>query len=88
MVNLPTKKKATPEEIEEAKKWATWEKEESKFDWYYDSQETFYVLDGDVTVTWANGEISFGKGDLVTFPAGMKCTWHVKKKIRKHYKFK
>ena len=87
MVNIPTKKKPTSKEIEEAMKWATWEKEESLFDWYYDSQETFYVLEGDVTVTWDTGEISFGKGDLVTFPAGLKCTWQVQKKIRKHYTF-
>jgi len=24
----------------------------------------------------------------VTFPEGVKCTWHVKKPIRKHYNFK
>ena len=87
MLSVPTKKKPTSKEVEEAMKWTTWEKEESTFDWYYDSQETFYVLEGDVTVTWDNGKISFGTGDLVTFPAGMKCTWHVNKKIRKHYIF-
>lgn len=83
----PTKKKPTPEEIEEAKKWSMWEKEESVFDWYYDEEETFYVLEGDVTVTWDGEQISFGVGDLVTFPKGLKCTWHIKKKIRKHYTF-
>ena len=50
-------------------------------------KETFYVLEGNVTVTWDGGELSFGKGDLVTFPEGLKCKWHIKKKIRKHYKF-
>jgi hypothetical protein len=28
-----------------------------------------------------------GKGDLVTFPTGMKCTWDVKVPVRKHYRF-
>ncbi|GAB4317309.1 MAG: cupin domain-containing protein [Promethearchaeota archaeon] len=93
MVSQPTKKKPTPEEIERAKTWATWSKEASTFDWHYDSEETFYVLEGEVTVTWTNqdgtpGEISFGPGDLVTFPEGLSCTWHVKKAIRKHYTFK
>jgi len=87
MVKTPTKKKPNPAEIEEARKWAVWEKEESTFEWYYDSEETFYVLEGEVTVTWDGGELSFGAGDLVTFPAGLKCTWHVKSKIRKHYTF-
>jgi len=86
-MNVPTKKKPTAKEIEEAMKWAIWEKEESLFNWYYDNQETFYVLEGEVTVTWDGGTISFGKGDLVTFPAGMKCTWRINKKIRKHYTF-
>ncbi len=83
-------KKANPSEseIKTAKKWPIWEKEASTFDWHYDSEETFYVLEGDVTVKWNGGEISFTKGDLVTFPEGLDCTWHVKKMIRKHYHFK
>ena len=84
---VPTKKNPSLEEVKNTKQWAIWEKEKSTFDWYYDTQETFYVIEGDVTVTWADGEISFGTGDLVTFPAGLNCTWHVKKKIRKHYTF-
>jgi uncharacterized cupin superfamily protein len=87
MAFIPTKKKPSPEEVEEAKQWATWEKDASTFEWHYDAQETFYVLEGDVTVTWRGGELSFGTGDWVTFPAGLDCTWHVQKKIRKHYVF-
>jgi uncharacterized cupin superfamily protein len=46
------------------------------------------LLEGEVTVTPAGGEpVRFGKGDLVTFPAGMSCTWKVHKAVRKHYKF-
>jgi len=87
-MDKPVKKRPTPDEIKLAKKWGTWEKEESIFDYHYDSEEIFYVLEGEVTVTWKGGEISFGKGDLVTFPEGLDCTWHVKKKIRKNYNFK
>ena len=28
-----------------------------------------------------------GKGDLVTFPAGMSCTWEIRRPVRKHYRF-
>jgi uncharacterized cupin superfamily protein len=87
-MGVPSKKKPSASEIQAAKKWSIWEKEESTFDWHYDSEETFYVLEGDVIVTWKGGEISFTKGDLVTFPEGLDSTWHVKKKIRKHYNFK
>ena len=66
----------------------TWSKEPSTFPWTYSEQETAYVLEGEVTVTADNGEsVSFGPGDLVIFPSGLKCTWHVKKALKKHYKF-
>jgi uncharacterized cupin superfamily protein len=31
--------------------------------------------------------VEFGKGDLVTFPEGMSCKWHVVERIRKRYTF-
>jgi uncharacterized protein len=42
-----------------------------------------------VTITPKNGgePVSFGVGDLVTFPAGLSCIWDVKKSLRKHYHF-
>jgi len=69
-------------------RWGIWEKEASSFPWHYDEKETCYILEGEVTVTPEGGEpVSFGVGDLVTFPAGMDCTWAISKDVRKHYKF-
>ena len=69
-------------------KWPTWESEVRKFDWEYDDEETFYVHEGKVKVTTSDGEeVEFGKGDLVTFPKGVRCTWDVKERIRKVYRF-
>lgn len=68
--------------------WPTWSKEVSKFPWTYSEQEIAYILEGEVTVTPKDGEpVSFGAGDLVTFPSGLSCTWEVKKPLRKHYQF-
>ena len=69
--------------------WPTWSKEVSTFPWSYNSQEIAYILEGEVTVTPKNGgnAVSFGVGDLVTFPAGLSCIWEVKKALRKHYQF-
>jgi len=68
--------------------WPTWSKEVSKFPWSYGEQEIAYVLEGEVVVTPNGGEpVSFGAGDLVTFPSGMSCTWDVRKPLRKHYRF-
>jgi len=47
------------------------------------------ILEGDVIVTPEGGgdAVRVGKGDLVTFPVGMSCTWEVQKPVRKHYSF-
>jgi len=66
--------------------WPIWEKEVSRFDWYYDSIEECYLLEGKVAVETEDGEkVEFGKGDLVTFPRGLSCTWDIKEPVRKHY---
>ena len=68
--------------------WPIWTKEVSEFPWTYDETETCYLLAGDVIVTPDGGEpVQFGNGDLVTFPAGMSCTWKILAAVRKHYTF-
>lgn len=68
--------------------WGIWTKEVSTFPWQYDIRETCYFLEGEVIVTPAEGEpITMGKGDLVTFASGVKCTWEVKQAVKKHYSF-
>jgi len=68
--------------------WPIWEKEASTFPWQYDDSETCYLLEGEVVVTPEGGEpVQFGQGDLVTFPAGLSCTWEIRKDVRKHYRF-
>jgi hypothetical protein len=67
--------------------WDVWTKEVSTFDWDYDEKEVCYFLEGEVTVKTPYETVSFGKGDLVTFPQGLSCTWQVKKAVKKHYKF-
>ena len=67
--------------------WPIWTKEVSTFDWFYEAQEQCYFLEGEGSVKTPAGEISFGKGDFVTFPKGLRCTWYVRKPVRKHYRF-
>jgi len=69
--------------------WPIWTKEVSKFPWSYDSIEECLFLEGEVTVKAKDGKsISFGKGDFVTFPQGLSCTWDIKKPVKKHYNFR
>lgn len=83
----PTVRKPTEKESQEATAWSIWEKEESTFPWEYDEQETCLVLKGKATVKCPEGTVEFGAGDYVVFPVGLKCTWEIKEKIKKHYKF-
>ena len=84
-------KKSAQLDLEElaVKDWPIWEKEESSFDWHYDSTEICYFLEGDVEIEMPDGKIvSIGEGDLVTFPQGLSCRWNIKRKVRKLYNFK
>lgn len=67
--------------------WDRWECGRSTFPWYYDTEETCYILEGRVTVETAEGKVEIGPGDLVTFPAGLQCTWHVHEPVKKVYRF-
>lgn len=72
----------------DVKDWPIWTKEVSEFPWTYDSEETCYFLEGEVTVTPQGGiSVEMGKGDLVIFPKGMSCVWKITKEVKKHYKF-
>jgi uncharacterized cupin superfamily protein len=67
-------------------KWPTWQKEVSIFPWTFPEQEFAYILEGECVITPTGGEpVTFGKGDLVTFPAGMAASWEVKQPLHKHY---
>lgn len=68
--------------------WPIWEKEISRFDWYYDQIEECLLLEGKVVVETGEGSVEFGKGDFVTFPRGLNCIWDIKEAVRKHYNFR
>lgn len=89
-MNIKVEHQPNPESLNQlgVYKWPIWSKEVSKFPWSYDAQETCYFLEGDVVVTPDGGQpVKMGKGDLVTFPAGMSCTWEIIQDVRKHYSF-
>jgi len=68
--------------------WPIWSKGVSRFPWHYETRETCFFLSGEVIVTPENGApVKMGKGDLVSFPAGMTCTWEIIEAVNKHYLF-
>jgi uncharacterized protein len=84
-----TIKKLTGTELEAAKvfQWPIWEKEASRFDWYYDNEEHCYILEGHIVVETTEGVYEIRPGDYVIFPKGLKCIWEIKEDVRKHYNF-
>ena len=83
-----TVKKATEAEKAKMKPMSIWECGVSEFDWYYDSEETCLLIEGEVTVSYDGGSVSFGAGDYVVFPKGLSCIWKVTKPVKKHYVFR
>jgi uncharacterized cupin superfamily protein len=82
--------KATPMKLEVmgVYDWPIWKKEVSTFDWQYDQQETCYIIRGEFTVTPEGGlPQQFKRGDLITFPEGLRCTWEITKDVEKHYDY-
>ena len=82
-------KKSKKEDMEKdgVMSWPIWEKEESEFAWEYFEQETCLILEGKAVVKTPEESVEFGAGDYVVFPEGLTCTWEIKEKIKKHYRF-
>ena len=74
--------------ISEYQSWAIWTCEPSTFDWAYEQEEHFFIINGSVTVTTSSNTVNIEKGDYVIFPKGLECVWKVHKSIKKHYMFK
>ena len=83
-----TVRKPTESEVAEMKSKPVWQCEISEFDWYYDSEETCLIIEGDVTVKYGTESVSFTAGDYVVFPKGLSCVWQVKNPVKKYYVFK
>ena len=81
-------RKPTDKEVAEMSSKPVWTCDVSEFDWYYDSEETCLIIEGEVTVKYGDNSVSFAAGDYVVFPKGLSCVWQVKKAVRKHYVFR
>jgi uncharacterized protein len=81
--------KLTEAEIKERniRSWPIWTKEISRFDWYYDSEEACLILEGEIIIETANGNVQINEGDFVIFKKGLQCVWNVIRPVRKHYQF-
>ncbi|MBN2485547.1 MAG: cupin domain-containing protein [Bacteroidales bacterium] len=78
----------TEREIENTKAWGNWSKEVSEFPWFYDDQETCFILEGEAEVSDEKGNIiRFKAGDMVQFEEGLECVWKITRAVKKRYIF-
>jgi uncharacterized protein len=61
-----------------------WDCTAGRFNWYYDVDETLYVIEGGVVIKdLAGATRSLRVGDTIFFPAGTRVEWHVENYVRK-----
>jgi uncharacterized cupin superfamily protein len=61
-----------------------WDCTAGVFNWYYDIDETVYIVEGSVTIRDDNGkEFQLNVGDHVLFRAGSHAVWRVENYVRK-----
>ena len=69
------------------KNWPIWEYEPSRFLWDYNENEICLIIGGQANIKTKEGLIyNIQSGDLVKFPKGLSCEWHITKSIKKHYR--
>ena len=61
-----------------------WDCTAGRFNWFYSFDETFHILEGEVTLKYPSGvSRRVGTGDTVFFPAGSSAEWTVDNYVRK-----
>lgn len=61
-----------------------WDCSAGRFNWFYDIDETVYVIEGSARIKNEAGETKLvSAGDTILFRAGSKAEWTVEKYIRK-----
>ena len=83
-------RKPTEQEAKTCKSWPTWSCDTSEFEWEYTQTEKCLLIEGQVEVSDlppSGNTVTFGSGDYVELPNGLKCIWNVKHPVKKYYDF-
>lgn len=77
-------------QVKTCQSWPIWTCGISEFEWEYTQTEKCLILEGRVTVfdnPKTDQSVTFGAGDFVRLPEGLKCIWKITEPVRKHYDF-
>lgn len=85
MINV---EKLDSTKIDEVTQWPIWNKEPCSFDYNQEKTESFYVVEGNATLSTQDGNsVNISSGDLVTVQNGQLVSWEIHQAIQKHFKF-
>lgn len=83
---LFSRRKATADTKRKIAGWKLWECDDRLFSHDYDRTVSFFVHEGQATLTFATGEIlDVQPDDVVTIHNGASATWAITKPIRNSY---
>ncbi len=58
----------------------------SRFRYTFETDETFHVIEGRVTITLESGEaVTLKPGDIASFPQGARAIWEITEPLRKFF---
>ncbi len=77
-------RKATEAEKAYMKRFDYWESPVTEFDYCYENDETFLLIEGQAVIEYDEGSVSFGAGDILYCPSGLKCRWKVILPVKKY----
>jgi uncharacterized cupin superfamily protein len=60
-----------------------WDCTAGRFNWYYEAEESIYVIEGGVVLKDQAGVRRLSGGDVIVFPPGSFAEWHIETYIRK-----
>ena len=74
--------------LAEIKHWEIWEKEPCKFKHDQQRTESFYIFEGNASLSTDTGiNVDISAGNLVKVESGQIVTWTVQNTIKKHFRF-
>ena len=69
------------------KNWPVWEKEVSRFPYFYKEEEHCLFLEGEVIIETTVAKFTLKAGDYAIFRKGLNCIWDIRQPVKKHYNF-
>ena len=83
-----SRRRATADTKRKIASWEIWECGDPTFSHDYERTVSFFVHEGEASLTFASGEtLDVQPGDFITIQEGASATWSIAKAIRNSYRY-